>query len=185
MSTMGRSAMIAGLAGLALFLVLFLPWFGSPDPAAELAEDAREAAEFFGVDPGSGGAEQTTESGWSSMGWFGVAVLLLAAVSAVGYALVQYTGASISAPVALSSIACGLGALAFAIVLFRMLFPPGGGEVDREVGVYLGLAATAGIAAGGYLGMQEEGRPLGALGDPASDPRGAGDDRHHRVHPDR
>jgi hypothetical protein len=185
MSMMGRSALIAGLAGLALFLVMFLPWFGSPDPAAELAEDAREAAEFFGVDPGSGGAEETTESGWSSMGWFGVTVLLLAAIAAVGYALVQYTGASISAPVALSTIACGLGVIAFVIVLFRLLFPPGGGEVDREIGVYLGLVTTAAITVGGYLGMQEEGRPLGALGDTAGHPGGAGDDRHHRVHPDR
>ena len=148
--------MIAGLAGLALFLVMFLSWFGVDSTAAELAEDVQQAAEVLGVDAGTATEVDTTESGWSSMGWFGVAILLLAAVAAIGFALVEYTGASVSAPVALSTIACALGAIAFVVVLFRLIFPPGSGEVDREIGVYLGLLATAGIAFGGYLGMQEE-----------------------------
>ena len=35
----------------------------------------------------------------------------------------------------------------------------GSGEVDREIGAWLGLIAAAGITLGGYLGMQEL-RPL-------------------------
>ena len=122
----------------------------------------QQAAEVLGVDAGTATEVDTTESGWSSMGWLGVAILLLASISAIGFARRQYTGASVSAPVALSTIACALGLIAFVVVLFRLLFPPGSGEVDREIGVYLGLLATAGIVVGGWLGMQEEGAsPLG------------------------
>jgi hypothetical protein len=59
--------------------------------------------------------------------------------------------------VALSSLAAGIGGLAFLLVLYRIINPPGEGDVDREIGIWLGLLATAGITAGGWLGMQEEG----------------------------
>ena len=152
---MGRSALIAGLAGVALFLVMFLSWFGAAGAEAELAEDVQRAAELLNVDPGSA-ATDTTESGWSSMGWFGIAAIVAAILSAVAFAVVHLTGASVSAPVALSSVACGIGAIAFVVVLYRTIDPPGDGEVDREIGVYFGLIATAAIVLGGYLGMQEE-----------------------------
>jgi hypothetical protein len=72
---------------------------------------------------------------------------------------VTLTGLSVSYPVAGSAISCGLGALAFLLVLYRLIDPPLDGEVEREVGIWLGLLASAGIAVGGYLGMQEAGAP--------------------------
>ena len=148
--------MIAGVGGVALFLVMFLSWFGESSAAAELAEDVQQAAELLDVDPGSAAQVDTTESGWSSMGWFGVAVIVAAILAALAFALAHHTGASVSAPVALSSLACGLGAIAFAIVLYRIIDPPGQGDIERETGVFLGLLASGAIAVGGYLGMQEE-----------------------------
>jgi hypothetical protein len=90
------------------------------------------------------------------MGWFGVGVIALAIVCAVSFATVLYTRVSISVPPALATVACGIGALAFLVVLYRLIDPPGGGEVSREIGVWLGLAESAAIALGGWLGMQEE-----------------------------
>jgi hypothetical protein len=156
---MGRAALLAGLGGVALFLVMFLSWFGASGFEAELAEEAQRIAEELNVDPGSSAAADTTESGWSSMGWFGVAVIVAAIALSVGFAAVFYTGVSVSLPVALSSLAAGAGGLAFLVVLYRAINPPGSGDVDREIGLYLGLLATAAIAVGGYLGMQEERSP--------------------------
>jgi len=154
MSRLGKGALVAGVAGAALFLSMFLSWFGAAGLEAEFAEENRELAERLGVDAGA--AEDTTESGWSSMGWFGVGLIAIAIVCAVALAAVVYTRASTSVPPALATLACGIGALAFVVVLYRLVDPPGEGDVSREIGVWLGLVASAAIALGGWLGMQEE-----------------------------
>lgn len=154
MTRLGKGALVAGVAGVALFLSMFASWFGAAGLEAQFAEENRELAERLGVD--AGGAEDTTESGWSSMGWFGVGLISIAIVSAVTFAVVVYTRASLSAPPALATLACAIGALALLVVGYRLIDPPGDGEVSREIGVWLGLVATAAIALGGWLGMQEE-----------------------------
>lgn len=118
----GKGALLAGPAGVSLFLVMFIDWFG--------------------------------ESGWSSVGWFAASVIAAAALCAVAFALVVYARASVSLPVALSSLTTALGAIALIIVVYRAIDPPADGE--RELGVYLGLAAAAALAFGGWLGMQED-----------------------------
>ena len=64
---------------------------------------------------------------------------------------------SVSYPVAGSSVAGGLGIVALVLIVIRLINPPGSGDVDREIGAWLGLIAAAGIAWGGWLGMQEAG----------------------------
>jgi hypothetical protein len=135
MTRLGKGALVAGVAGVALFLSMFVSWFGA------------------------------AESGWSSMGWFGVGAIALAIVCGVSFAAVLYTRASISVPPALATLACGIGVLAFLVVLYRLIDPPGAGEVSREIGVWLGVAASAAIALGGWLGMQEEKPRLETRGD--------------------
>ncbi len=41
------------------------------------------------------------------------------------------------------------------LIVIRLINPPGGGDANLEVGAWLGLIAAAGVALGGYLGMQE------------------------------
>jgi hypothetical protein len=65
----------------------------------------------------------------------------------------------VSLPVAGSAVTAGIGAIAFLLVLYRLIDPPG--DSGREIGVWLGLLATAGITYGGYEGMQEEGASFG------------------------
>jgi hypothetical protein len=90
-------------------------------------------------------------------------VLAVAAVMALSVALVVLTRLSVSYPVAGSSVTAGIGTIAFLWVLYRLINPPGSGDLDREVGIFLGLVATAGVAWGGYLGMQEpRGQPQSA-----------------------
>ena len=82
-----------------------------------------------------------------------------AAIAGLSVGIVAFGRISVSYPVAGSSITLGFGALALLLIAYRLISPPGSGEVDREVGAWLGLIAAAGVTLGGYLGMQEA-KPL-------------------------
>jgi hypothetical protein len=121
------------LGGAGLLAATFFAWYG--DPSSDATVDAWEA--------------------------FSVVDLVCAAAALFGLSIgiVAWTGLSVSYPVAGSAVSCGAGALAFALILWRLLDPPLAGDVDLEPGIWLGLAASAAIAVGGYLGMQEHTAP--------------------------
>jgi hypothetical protein len=157
--------MIAGVSGLLLFIFMFFSWYGPPDEigGVEVPTDQLEAA---GVD--------TSISAWQAFDFIDL-ILLLAVIIAVGVAVIELTGASVSLPVAGSALTAGIGALAFLLVLYRLINPPGdsvaGQDIDlsRDIGIWLGLLATAGITYGGYQGMQEEGTSFGDVRDDVRD----------------
>jgi uncharacterized membrane protein YfcA len=62
---------------------------------------------------------------------------------------------SVSYPVAGSTASTLLGVVALVLVAYRVIDPPGSGDVDRDIGAWLSLIAAAGVTLGGYLGMQE------------------------------
>jgi hypothetical protein len=168
-TNVGRGPLIAGVSGVLLFIFMFFSWYGADVSAAvpagvpeELAQQAEDAAEQAGV-------ETPSFSAWESFDFTDL-VLLLAVIVAVGVAVIELTGASISLPVAGSALTAGIGAIAFLFVLYRLIDPPANG-LDREIGVWLGLITTAGIAVGGYLGMQEEGTSFTDVRDQVSPPR--------------
>ncbi|MDP9189498.1 MAG: hypothetical protein M3O25_09645 [Actinomycetota bacterium] len=158
-SNLGRGALIAGVSGALLFIFMFLAWYGAGGAANELVEQAQEAADALGVQ----GPENvdTTVNAWESFDIIDL-ILFLAAATAIAFAVTALAGLSVELPVALSAIVTGIGALAFLLVFYRLINPPGEGDVDREIGLYLGLLATAGVTIGGYLGMQEEGASFNA-----------------------
>lgn len=83
-------------------------------------------------------------------------VMAAAAVAGLSVGLVALFRISVSYPVAGSAVTTLFGVLAVLLIAYRIVNPPGGGgELDREIGAWLGLAAAAGVAVGGYLGMQE------------------------------
>ena len=82
-------------------------------------------------------------------------VLAAAAVMAISVGIVVLFRLSVSYPVAGSSVAGGLGIIALILIVIRLINPPGSGDLDREIGAWLGLVAAAGIAWGGWLGVQE------------------------------
>ena len=151
--------MIAGISGVLLFIFMFFGWYGAPDFVDEAVE---QQLGQIGIDTGTAEAD-TSYNAWESFDFTDL-ILLLAAVVSVGLAAMTLAGASASLPVAGSALTCGVGALAFLFVLYRTLDPPAD-EAEREIGLYLGLLATAGIAVGGYLGMQEEGTSFSEQGD--------------------
>jgi hypothetical protein len=145
---------IAGASGVALILIMFI-------------------FDWFSVE-GTGGLGGL--NAWQSFGVIDL-VLLLAAAAAITLAVVAATQSQVDMPVALSAITAGLGGLALLLVIFRIISPPefdvfGEGfeiETDRDIGVFLGLIATAGIAYGGWTAMQEEGTSFTGEADRAGD----------------
>jgi hypothetical protein len=118
---------LAGLAGAALLAVAFLPWFELSGRSANL---------------------------WESFTVVDVVVACAIAV-ALAAGLAAFWGDASGLPVAGSSVTTGAGVIALVLVCARLIDPPGSGEVEREVGAWLGLLAAGGIALFGYLGMQE------------------------------
>jgi hypothetical protein len=175
----GRGTLIAGVSGLLLFIFMFFSWYGPPDEigGVEVPTDQLEAA---GVD--------TSISAWQAFDIIDL-ILLVAVIVAVGVMVIEMTGASVSLPVAGSALTAGLGAFCFLLVLYRLIDPPGDSvagqdiSLSRDIGIWLGLLATAGITYGGYEGMQEEGTSFGDVRDdvrdrtspPPRDPGGPGD----------
>jgi hypothetical protein len=78
-----------------------------------------------------------------------------AAIAGISVGIVVLGRISVSYPVAGSTVTAGLGALALVVIAYRLINPPGSGDLDREVGAWLGLIAAAGVTVGGYLGMQD------------------------------
>jgi hypothetical protein len=155
--------MIAGISGVLLFIFMFFGWYGAPDVVDEAVEQAQQAAEALGVDAPAVENADTTVNAWESFDFTDL-ILLIAVLVSVGLAAMTLMGSSASLPVAGSALTCGIGALAFVFVLYRTIDPPAEG-LEREIGLWLGLLATAGIAVGGYLGMQEEGTSFSEQGD--------------------
>jgi hypothetical protein len=131
---LGRA--VAGASGLALLLVMFLPWFGGD-----------QLVDLPGV--GTVTAESENSDAWESFALIDL-VLFAAAAVAISYALTE-----LPPPIVLTV----LGTVAVALVFIRIVSPPDLGDlvagvdasVGRRIGVFLGLLAAGGVAAAGYL----------------------------------
>lgn len=140
LSRLRRGEAIASISGLALIVVMFLPWWAEPDvggvplgeiPGVETSFNAWQAAAFNDVI------------------WFvtGLAAVVLGALAA--------SQNRPDLPIAGSAIITGLGMIALVLIVVRLIEPPG--NLEREVGVWLGLLAILGIVFGGWTAMQDEG----------------------------
>jgi hypothetical protein len=118
--------LVGAVSSLGLLVFSFLPWY-------------------------SAGGENATA--WQA---FSVVDLFIAAAVAAGLSvgLCVVFRISVSYPVAGSTVAALFGAIALVLIIWRLIDPPGDG-LNREVGAWLGLIASAGVTLGGYLGMQE------------------------------
>lgn len=150
---------IAGISGLVLLLVMWLPWYGRElvciaPPCKTLSFSAWDS--FVAID------------------W----LLLLVALVGVGLAALTATQRAAAAPVAAASLTVLIGGVATVVVLYRVAFPPDLSfftfpppeDTVRTFGLWLGLLACAGIAVGALLALRDE-RP-GAGGGPSSEEGG-------------
>ena len=127
---------VAGLSGLALVVLLFLPWY------ARTVECVRAPC------------PPTSLDAWSAFAVIDV-VLLLVGLLAVAVAVLCALYSSPPIPVATSSLALSAGIVAIVLVLVRIAFLP---DADARLpGSWLGLLAVAGVAVGAWMALRDEG----------------------------
>jgi uncharacterized membrane protein YhaH (DUF805 family) len=127
---------IAAVSAILLFIFMFFDWFGFevsgvPSFSGDLAGgEGGNAWDFLDVIP---------------------LFLMAAIVAAIGVAIARLTDADVELPVSLNAIVAALGALAFLLILYRIIDPPGGGatgfegvEVDTtlKLGIFLALLSA-------------------------------------------
>jgi hypothetical protein len=146
MENLNTGEKVAGIAGIALLLVMFI-------------------FDWFSVDFGEGVLEVSAGgNAWEVFGFIDI-ILFLTALAGIGLAVLAWTQTDVDLPVAASAVAAGLGILATILVLYRIIDTPLddakdlGADVSRSLGVWLGLIAAGGVAYGGWRAMEEEGTP--------------------------
>lgn len=140
----GVGETIAGASALALFIFMFLPWFGV------------DSVGGFGV--GDAGVDANA---WESFSFIDI-LLFLAIVVVLGLVVAHAADALPELPQPPGTIIAIAGGIALLLVLFRLIFPPGVDTVvdvdvdlGRKIGIFLGLIAAAGMAYGGWRAMNE------------------------------
>lgn len=142
MGELTRGKLIAAACGLALLVLMSLfSWF---DTSSIGGGDYSATAYAAGVD--------TTLNAWQAFGFIDL-ILLLAAIAAVGAAVLSAGGAGARAPVAPELVVLGLGALSSLLLFYRILTPVL--DAGRKLGLFLGFLAAVGIAVGAWLALQE------------------------------
>lgn len=150
---------VAGVSALALFGFLFLDWFGGVSAPITVIRDTGASETFDGYT--SAGL-----SGWDSLGWFALAVCLLAIVAGLALPVVLAFFESPVLPVLAGIVAQLLGGLAVIALIVQVIFQPGDGASTTVLsGWWLGLIAAAGIARGGFLSIRDEHSPAVPLTD--------------------
>jgi hypothetical protein len=130
--------MIAGVSAIALFIISFLPWFGISGGVVVQGVGAVGGSKNFSL--------------WEAENPLDIYLLIVILVALVP-ALLAFAGGGGDAPLApiATTLLAGVGTL---LILYQVFDTPG--DLDRKVGLFLGLIACAGITVGGYLSMQED-----------------------------
>lgn len=137
---------LAGASGVVLLVSLFLDWYG---PLAEPKFTAWEAFSVIDV------------------------VLAAAAIWAIALAVMTALDRSQAVPTAMASLLVYVVLLALALLLYRVISPPGHlqsvplpgtratgynptADPSREIGLWIGLAAMVGVAAGAMASLRDD-----------------------------
>jgi len=146
----------AGVGGVVLLISLFLSWYSA-------------SAEVAGV------SASVSVSGWEVLTWIDI-LLFLCALVAIGVVAAR-AAAALPPDIPAGVVLLAVGALAVLLVLFRIIDIPTGGDVpegvdlDRKIGIFIALIASAGIAYGGWRANAERpGGPGVATADPSVPP---------------
>jgi hypothetical protein len=141
---------VAAGSAIALLVFMFFPWFGGEQLVA--------------LPTGDISAPGDNKSAWGAFALIDLLLALIALVT-LGIAASRALEIPLELPVPPALIVTGAGALAVVLIFYRIIDPPslsslGGDLVDvdigRKIGLFLGLLAAFGIAAGGYVALEEQ-----------------------------
>jgi hypothetical protein len=144
---------IAGVSAILLFIFMFFEWF-----SAEVSVGGRSASE---------GA-----SAWDALDFIPV-ILVIVVLVALAVVALRLMDSPYEPPISANAVVAVLGALAFILILYRIIDTPGTSasvpgfsvDVSPAWGIFISLIASAGITYGGYKAMQEEGVTFSDVGD--------------------
>ena len=151
---------IAGASAVLLFIFMFFDWF---------KVDVSSGNGLFSVSIGG--------NAWEAFSTIDI-ILMITILAAVAVAVIRLADAVVEPPFSINAVVAILGAVSVLLILYRIIDPPGGSDIEGvdispAIGAFLGLLAAAGITYGGYRAMQEEGTSFGDIGDQLSN-RGGG-----------
>jgi hypothetical protein len=158
---------LAGIAGLVLFLTMFLfAWYGVDLPSV----------------PGSASPHLNGFDAFDAFDdWFNI-IMIAAAIGGMELALFGSGVMRLRIPLSVITTVCG--GIATIVLVIYIISPPGpptfGGlgleefDMSRKFGVWLGLISLIALTIGGYMTMQEEGITFGDTADRLSDRGGRG-----------
>jgi hypothetical protein len=146
-----RADLLAGVAGVVLLISMFLPWFGPSADTERAIQEADEISKQFNGGPLE--ALDLTENAWQT---FTIVDLILAVTALAGVragvaALARRTSGR--ATVGATAVTAALGAISTLLILYRVINPIG--EAGREYGLFIGFFAALGVAAGGWLALEQ------------------------------
>ena len=141
LSRLRPGELIAAAGGVALLVVMFLDWYAAGGTTQVAGRDIDVSVGF---------------TAWQAFGFIDI-LLALAALTAIGLAVVTATHSSPALPVAASVITATVGALATLLVLYRILNQPGPNEfIEVKLPAFLGFLCVLAIAAGGWHSLRDE-----------------------------
>jgi hypothetical protein len=147
--------LIAGVSAILLFIVMFFHWYG-----IKTGLSSQGSAIFKSV-TGQTVGSTVGVSAWDIYSYTDLLLLLLI-ILAVGMVALSATERSAAVPISLNVIVTLFGGLMTLIVLYRLINQPGPNDfVTVKLWGYVGLLLTAGVAAGAFLAMREEGTSFG------------------------
>lgn len=140
-------AAIAGAGGVLLFISLFLNWYEFP--ASGFVEDVGgPVGDVLGLDV----RDYTTKTGWEAFEILDI-LCVAAALVAVARAAVALLGEDDNPSIPGSILTLAFGAVVLALILYRVVNPPGIG-MNLELGVWIGLFSAGAIVYGSFVAMQ-------------------------------
>jgi hypothetical protein len=135
---------VAGVSAVLLFVVMFFHWYGIKGVV-------------FGRTVELGGA-----SAWQVYSYTDLLLLILI-ILALGMVLLSASQRSTALPISMNVVVTGFGGIMTLIVLYRVVInQPGPNDlITVKFWGYVGLLLTAGVAAGAFMAMREEGTSFG------------------------
>ncbi|MEA2480164.1 MAG: hypothetical protein QOJ07_2086 [Thermoleophilaceae bacterium] len=164
--------MIAGGSAVLLFFFMFIEWFDATSKKGEAIPSQYK--------------DDLSYNAWEAFSFIDILLFLLIVI-VIAVVVVRLLGVKLPPlPVPLGTIILGAGALATLLILFRLIFTPnleflgvslkdtGNADINRSIGVFLGLLAAIGMTVGGFLSMQERGESIPGAPGPLGQGAGGG-----------
>lgn len=150
-----KGALIAAVAGAVLIISLFLAWVGTgvdvsvPSGVSNIPGASQAAQQLSD-------AANATASGWEANNSLDI-YLFIVGVFAIVPAILDLAGSDAEIPYASAGVGFLLSVIGLICLLAAMFI---GFHGDREIGMWLALAALIGCCVGQYMAMQDEAAEL-------------------------